>query len=74
MDPVLCRALRAPSTETVMRLSFIFAALLYLSLPVWASVSLYMDPDAVAERSSLVVEATVVRTASGYDRFWRRNV
>jgi hypothetical protein len=50
-----------------MRLSFIFAALLCLSLPAWASVSLYMDPDAVAERSSLVVEATVVRTASGYD-------
>jgi len=36
-------------------------------IPVFASVSVYMPPEQLARRADLVVEATVVRTASGFD-------
>jgi hypothetical protein len=41
--------------------------LLALASPTFAAVALYMEPESLAGRAPLIVEARVTRTASGYD-------
>jgi hypothetical protein len=53
--------------RTNLRLLLSGVIVLTLATPAAASLSVYMTPEQVAERAPLVVEGTVVRTASGVD-------
>jgi hypothetical protein len=50
-----------------LKISALLLALLLPAMPAGAALSIYMGPEELAERADLIVEAHVVRTASGYD-------
>jgi hypothetical protein len=58
---------RAKKTATGSALLVLLLAPALCLSPAWASLSVYVPPERLAQRSTLAVEGTVARVASGYD-------